>query len=528
MAQVPRAFVGVALSFDDDTLCVVLGHVKDDVALVHGMRTCAQFARCTARVLRERHGLEREQLAGYVAALLGKNVFITGGAGCGKSFVSKLIVKAARKRMNDDAVAVCAPTALAAAALGVRGMTLDRLMGTRKLRTSWPTTVISFEEFQRLSGKAGEEEEEEEEEEGGRMDPGDVFVPVESKYARERLLLARTILIDEVSMVSAAKLELLFIVLSHYGVEWENTQFIIVGDFAQLKPICPKRSPEYSAERGGFFAFRSPEWKKLRLVSVPLAVNRRCRSFEWNSCLDRLRMGEENESLWDRIKALTAAPTERKEAAMAGCVGIFGKNDSVKEFNEWALEALPGPLRCVASQDEPTEWDTVPKRMPALLWLKEGCSVLVTRNIRGVSYNGASGVLSSNVDWANAMHDGVNVELDAGGERQKCIPSIVDSKVYTRNKKKQEGKRRQLPLQVASAFTVHKAQGRSISRPLHVDAATFFGRESGMVYVALSRTTDPARLAIANPDELKQKAHIDPQVLRFHRSLQARPLPRWA
>ena len=88
------------VSIDDDTLSMVLEHIENDVALVDSMRTCAQISRCAARVLRERHGLESDQLWAYVAAILGKNVFITGGGGCGKSFVSRLIVDAARDRMG--------------------------------------------------------------------------------------------------------------------------------------------------------------------------------------------------------------------------------------------------------------------------------------------------------------------------------------------------------------------------------------------------------------------------------------------
>lgn len=507
------------LSIDDDTLSDVLEHIGlSDVALVDSMRTCAQFARCAARVLRKRRGLESDQLAAYVTALLGKNVFITGGGGCGKSFVSRLIVDAARERMGDAAVVVCAPTSLAAAAVG--GITLDRLLGSRKVRAKWPTGVMSFEQFRLQSGATSDEEEEE-----AYLNRGEVFAPVHSCFAEARVSAMRTILIDEVSMVSAAKFELLFSVLDHYGVERRSVQFVCVGDFAQLKPVCPKWSVEARAPRGGCFAFRSPEWAELRLVPASLLVNRRCAHPEWNECLALLRKGEMDKSLRERIRALTDAPKTIAEAASAGSVGIFGRTEAVDQFNRCAFETLPGEARSVEAEDAPTEWGSVPKRLPAVLSLKAGCSVLVTHYLRGGPHKGASGVVAADSNVVDGLQGGVLVAFDDYCIGQQRVGAVVDRKTYKRGNEEQEGERRQLPLQLAAAFTVHKAQGRSITRPLHVDASTFW-KESGMLYVALSRTTNPSTLAISGLDNAV--AHTAAEVRSFHRSLEARPLPRWA
>jgi hypothetical protein len=516
----PAPFVNATLSIDDDTLSAVLEHIEN-VDLVNSMRTCVQFACCTARVLQKRHNLESDQLVAYVAALLGKNVFITGGGGCGKSFVSQLIVAAACERMGKAAVVVCAPTGLAAAAVG--GITLDRVMGTRKVRATWPTGVMSFEEFRRQSNTPDEEEEEEED--NAFLANSEVFAPVDSHFAKVRLLAVRTILIDEVSMVSAAKLELLFAVLAHYGVEWTRVQFIFVGDFAQLKPVCPKASPEAKALRGGCFAFSSPIWQALQLVPAPLSVNRRCSHPEWNECLARLRKGEWDRSLRKSVRDLTATPVPIAAAAAAGWVGIFGRNPAVCEFNRFALETRPGELRTVFAEDTPTSWGAVPKRLPAALRLKAGCSVLVTRNLPNQLYNGALGVVTADIDVVNGLQDGVWVAFDPDAVSPQRIGAFVDQKTYKRDDMVEEGQRCQIPLQFAAAFTVHKAQGRSISQPLHVDASSFW-KESGMFYVALSRTTDPSILAIEGLD--KAQAYIAPEVQSFHRLLEARPLPKWA
>ena len=137
------------LALDDDALSALLAAgVDDDYELVGLMRVDMQWARAVGRVLAQRHGLELRQLQAYVAALQGRSVFVTGGGGVGKSYVTRLVVAAARLRFrarNADAVAVVAPTALAAANVG--GQTLDRFVGSRKLRLpAYPVDVVSREE----------------------------------------------------------------------------------------------------------------------------------------------------------------------------------------------------------------------------------------------------------------------------------------------------------------------------------------------------------------------------------------------
>jgi hypothetical protein len=55
--------------------------------------------------------------------------------------------------------------------------------------------------------------------------------------------------------------------------------------------------------------------------------------------------------------------------------------------------------------------------------------------------------------------------------------------------------RKQLPLILAWSITIHKSQGKSISR-LFVDMDGVF--EKGQAYVALSRCTDPSGLQVSN------------------------------
>ena len=76
--------------------------------------------------------------------------------------------------------------------------------------------------------------------------------------------------------------------------------------------------------------------------------------------------------------------------------------------------------------------------------------------------------------------------------------------------------RRQIPLILAYAISIHKAQGQTLSR-VRVDLGRVF--EKGQAYVALSRATCREGLQILRFDEKKVMAH--PKVAGFYRSLES-------
>jgi hypothetical protein len=73
----------------------------------------------------------------------------------------------------------------------------------------------------------------------------------------------------------------------------------------------------------------------------------------------------------------------------------------------------------------------------------------------------------------------------------------------------------QIPLNIAWALTIHKAQGLSLQ---HVDAEIARIFEHGQAYVALSRATTWEGLRIVNLD-LNQCNKIDPKVIQYYRAM---------
>ena len=78
----------------------------------------------------------------------------------------------------------------------------------------------------------------------------------------------------------------------------------------------------------------------------------------------------------------------------------------------------------------------------------------------------------------------------------------------------------ELPLKLAWAMTVHKSQGMTVSRA-RVDLAAAF--EYGQAYVALSRVTSLAGLAIAGGQLTQRAVMANPKVLTFYEQAVGQP-----
>jgi ATP-dependent DNA helicase PIF1 len=74
--------------------------------------------------------------------------------------------------------------------------------------------------------------------------------------------------------------------------------------------------------------------------------------------------------------------------------------------------------------------------------------------------------------------------------------------------------RKQVPLILSYAMSIHKAQGQSLDRVI-IDLRNIF--EKGQSYVALSRAKTPQNLQVLGFE--KSKVFVHPRVLEFHRKL---------
>jgi hypothetical protein len=137
------------------------------------------------------------------AAMQGKNIFLTGVAGTGKSFVTQRIVEYAKLMKRE--VAVAAPTGVAAVNLNLGAQTVHSLAGVK--------VPQRYRDFKTM------------------------FSKINSKKWRN----IQVLVIDEVGMLTADFLDWLDVttrqIRNNMLEPFGGIQLIFVGDFAQLGPI---------------------------------------------------------------------------------------------------------------------------------------------------------------------------------------------------------------------------------------------------------------------------------------------------
>jgi ATP-dependent DNA helicase PIF1 len=191
---------------------------------------------------------------------------------------------------------------------------------------------------------------------------------------------------------------------------------------------------------------------------------------------------------------------------------------------------------------------------PKTLELKKGAQVMLIKNMDDGLVNGSLGKVVAFMTEVNfeiyhrnpdILDESVPLE-DLEEEDQKARASILKSKNPAPNSGREfplvrfsvadgttrdllvqpedwkvelpngeiQAQRSQLPLILAWALSIHKAQGQTLER-VKIDLKKIF--EKGQAYVALSRATSQAGLEVQNFDKAKVMAH--PRVAEFYNSL---------
>lgn len=387
--------------------------------------------------------LSPDQNSALQAMRSGKNVFLTGKAGTGKTHVIKEFLKKAGKN-----TIITAPTGIAA--LAIRGATLHSVFRLRF----------------------------------GLLDPG----AIESLPTSQMWLLrkAKVLIIDEISMVRADAFEAMY-----RKIEKCNTklQIIVVGDFYQLPPVVKKEEiPFFNEFFGGTFAFNSPAWEDARFEKCELETVHRQKDMTFVNVLNQIRVGDPSgiPILAKRVglknhKSATVLVTTNK---MADSINN-GRIAEIKAENHVFEASVTGEF---AGKEAPA---------PFSLDLKEGASVIACVNSSEGDYvNGSVGTIISIDDDC--------VVVDFGGEELVEVTphtwEIIDYQYDSEKKEVKEiikGSFKQIPIKLGWALTIHKSQGMSIEN-VTVDLG-WGAFAHGQVYVALSRATSIEGLTLVKP-----------------------------
>eukprot|EP00168_Porphyra_purpurea_P004849 TRINITY_DN1587_c0_g1_i11.p1 TRINITY_DN1587_c0_g1~~TRINITY_DN1587_c0_g1_i11.p1 ORF type:complete len:263 (+),score=40.42 TRINITY_DN1587_c0_g1_i11:249-1037(+) len=211
--------------------------------------------------------------------------------------------------------------------------------------------------------------------------------------------------------------------------------------------------------------------------------HRQSRASWFIGCLDRIRMGKVTDT---DIKMLNATSDGINAEVWNTRTQLRARNADVRAFNAEQLARLPGPEIVYTSHDELNPKITHPNRVayierllqdsaPAAVSLKPGAVVLSTWEIAGIPTGTQGEVLECRQDLVVCSF--------LGGQRVLVSVASFDA---VDNCGVLLGTRYAVPLVLAWAMTIHKAQGTNIST-LAIDLTDLGWSKEGLVYAGLSR-----------------------------------------
>ncbi|XP_033330243.2 pif1 DNA helicase [Megalopta genalis] len=399
------------------------------------------------------------------AVLAGKNIFFTGSAGTGKSFLLKKIIAI----LPPDVTMATASTGVAACHIG--GITLHQFagigLGTANL---------------------------------------DRCYQMAAKNCVGSWRKTKHLIIDEISMVHADyfdKIEAVARFIRRNERPFGGMQLILCGDFFQLPPIGPR-------EKQVKFCFQSSAWERCVHFNYELKTVHRQSEPEFVNILNSIRIGRVTDSMAETLKATAK---QKIEANGILATRLCSHVKEAEEINEFQLNRLKGESKTYVAQDsDPSMTQTLDKQLtiPGKLVLKVGAQVMLLKNINvsGGLVNGARGVV------VNFQNGAPVVQFKSGS------PYHVKLQIW--NLKTTSGsivQRKQIPLNLAWAFSIHKSQGLTLDCVEMCLARVF---DAGQSYVALSRAQSLQSLRILEFNSQQVWADSDVLVFykRFRRNLQ--------
>lgn len=402
-----------------------------------------------------------------------KNIFLTGAAGTGKSYVLNKYLENCNKR-----VAILSSTGISA--MLINGRTIHSFFGIGIMQGGIENTINRV---------------------------------VNNKFTVMRISRVNTIIIDEISMVTSEVFKCIEKICREIGnkkLPWGGKRIIVTGDFYQLPPINKKVEHKD-------WCFMSKTWSKSNFTSIILNKVMRTNDEKFLNILKLIRSGNVNNEVSNYIKNKITDISDIGDDV----IRIFPRRDMVERYNNICLNEINSKLYTFKTKYEVTFKTKSKKQMfiyekyskaivdnspiPPELKIKVGARVMIRANDKDGNYvNGSTGeVLSIN-------NQSVDVKLDNGNivrvEEIKfsMLNGDGDEVAYSSN----------IPLTLAYAITIHKSQGISLNKA-YININNLW--DSGQAYVAMSRLTSGEGLYVQDWDKPSIKVNDD--VIKFYSEL---------
>ena len=430
--------------------------------------------------------LDSQQWKALELMLQGKNVFIMGKAGYGKSRIIRDFIT-----YGQTNTIVLAPTGLAAR--NINGATIHSVF-------NFPPHFITEASIYGIPEKT-----------------------------LSKLRTIETIVVDEISMVSSNLFcsmdKAMRIATGNFHSPFGGKSIIVAGDWGQLPPVIQK-DLEYLfiQEHGGIHAFETSVWNNCDFTPIELSVNYRQeldRDFQF--ALDIIRAGHYSINLGEAINYFNQHCLNKNigEDYTQLCL----TNPQVYDINAESIASLNTEPRTYQAQTmgmfNPLNYPTEEQ-----LTLKTGAKVMLLENQKGGL--GEAGYVNGDIGIVTALDEGcINVQL----ARNNLVVSVLPKTWYEYDYEVKDigsqeqlqqiviGTFTQIPLRLAYAMTTHKSQGQTLEKvKLCLGSYSCFAH--GQLYTALSRVKSVDRLSFDRPmtfnDIIQSK-----EVFQFYQSIES-------
>lgn len=390
--------------------------------------------------------LSKDQELAIKEILSGKNIFLTGKAGTGKSTVVRHAIKLLRKNKKKN-IAVLGTT-------GIASMNI----GGQTMHSFFSLPIVDFCTFEKC-----------------------FYI---KKEKRRMLNSTDVIIIDEASMLRADLLDgIEYTLLKNRCNSLSTKQIIFVGDLKQLPPVVKSYElPLFENEYKGFEFFHAKIIDNIGLKEIELSTIHRQSNEEFIDNLNILRDGGKS----DYFKRFVSSETKGTILTPHTSTAISYNKIKLAELKTEQFEYF-----CEIENEDGYQIDIDDFRIDRKLILKSGSRIMYLVN-DGFLVNGSTGTLLIENNGTSLWF------ICDDGHKHKINTYVFEKKIYYLDngdlKLRVVGVVKQYPIKLAYAITIHKSQGLTFDEvTIDLSKKAFV---KGQIYTAISRVRTPEGLNI--------------------------------
>lgn len=408
----------------------------------------------------------------------GYNVFLTGPGGTGKSFLLKHFIEWYKEEKEDQLSKIYVSSTTGLSSLLIDGITINRYSGIGIGDKDVP-------ELLKKINKMG--------------------------HVKKRWNETGVLIIDEISMMDADlfdKIEILAKKIRKNDLPFGGIQLILSGDFLQLPPV-----------KSVNFCFNAFSWDLVinRIFYFDEIIRQDNQLLQ--QVLNKIRVGVVDEEVRNLLNSCLHKELVNSNGIIPTL--LFSRKNMVSDYNQKEMTRLIntkvenydfvakyefGKKVSESAKDYLKDLINQQYQIDEVITLSKFSQVMLNVNMpeKGLA-NGSRGIIIgfgtrnnpivkflNNIELEISPHE-YNMEGDDGGNIKKI----------------------QIPLILAWAITIHKAQGMSLEFVQTDIGSSIF--EYGQAYVVLSRIKNIEGLSLLNIDFSKIKAH--PVIIDFYKKI---------